>query len=424
MLPRRLPNTNRINSQIKSLFPVTVPEIIVTLLIALGSVLSSPAAEPTSAGRSANRNAALDYWQGIECLIAHLPDDGTPHDVHFAYLTRLANGHVTPLDDQTSEDLKKAGVGLYFLHRGNRVAYCDWGLAFDDLGPADEQGHIVQVPYLAGAAYLRARLYLAQGRDNDATNDLLAVLQLAKQIGQDGRDGTKALLYQLTTEQRVIEIAASCLPRLNSELAEQIRQHLTTVPVEEVFKNLIAVQQSLWVGWPKRFAESARTHEGNWDVYWETVALRSPWRTEVGDLLRKAASGIPDHLTKLADEADEAFREATRLADLPPDEFRRQWRTVLKKTADRNLILSLAGGELEPIQTVLLVAATRRDLFRTGVAVGRSGPQILEGVHLPCGPLQFRKLDHGFELETTRKIGNKTQKLTFESTSAKPEATR
>ncbi len=63
-------------------------------------------------------------------------------------------------------------------------------------------------------------------------------------------------------------------------------------------------------------------------------------------MLRKAVNGNPEELTNLANQAEATFEEAKRLAELPPEKFRRAWGAVLKKTVGRNLIVSLAGGKI------------------------------------------------------------------------------
>jgi hypothetical protein len=394
--------------------------MVYALVLALVAASSSSRADPPQAISRPNRNAALDYWQGVECLIAHLPNDSTPHDVHFAYLKRLAEGHSTSLDDQASKDIANAGVGLFFLHRGSRAETCDWGLALDELGPADEQGHLAQLPYLSGACCLRARWLFAEDKQREAVGDLVALLQLARHVGREGHDGTRALFSQFLIERQAIEIGATYLPEMKAGDADQLAQRLKSAPREDVFKNFLAVQHAQWVDWPKKIARCARRHGGNWGAYWQEIALRSAWRTEVGDLLRKTVNGNPEELTNLANQAEATFEEAKRLAELPPEEFFRAWGAILKKTADRNLIVSLAGGELEPIYRALLVAEARRELFRSGVLVIRKGPRVLESIDVSCGPLTYRKLENGFELSATRKHGDRDLKLVFGRAGRKP----
>jgi hypothetical protein len=400
---------------------VAVNRIRMTIALFLTLALTSFSLgdDPIPGNRRGSRNAALDYWQGIECLLAHLPDDSTPHDVHFAYLKTLSQGHAVPLDERAATAIKKSAVALYFLHRGSRAAACEWGLAFDELGPADEQGHLAQLPYLSGACCLRARWYFEHAMEHKAAEDLLALLRLAKHMGQDGRDGARALLSQMATERQVIEIAASYLPQMDTAVADQISLLLRGAPTGEVFGNFLAVQRVQWVDWPKIFAQHARDHDGNWDAYWEKIGLRSAWRTEVGTLLHNVAKGTPDELTSLADQAEDVFKEAARWADLPTEEFRRAWRAVLKKSEEGNLIVKLAGGEVEPIRDAILVAEARRDLLRAGIVVGRNGPQMLESVKVSCGPLKYQKSQKGFELVTTRQFGGGSLKLGFGSTAAR-----
>ena len=65
-----------------------------------------------------NGNAALEYWQAIEILIARHPDD--PNYPEY-YLRILDEGHKAPLDDRALASIRRSGVALYWLHRGSRV---------------------------------------------------------------------------------------------------------------------------------------------------------------------------------------------------------------------------------------------------------------------------------------------------------------
>ena len=179
-------------------------------------------------------------------------------------------------------------------------------------------------------------------------------------------------------------------------------------------KNFLASQKKQWVDWPRRFAQHAQENGGDWDAYWRKVGLRdNEVGDEVGKLLRAAVGGTPARLLNLADDAAVVFDQAIKLADLPEGEFRLAWRALLKKTADQNLIVDLAGGEVEPILDALVRAEARRALFRAGAVVGRDGPQKLKDFEDPFGPFEYRELEEGFEVISELKVGGEPLKLVF-----------
>ena len=363
-------------------------------------------------GPPATGNAALAYWQAQECLLALIPDLSDPTGAVPRFKV-IGEGHQVPLNEAAKQAVNAAAMSLYFLHRAVRIDNCDWGLAFDELGPADEQGHLASMPLLVGAACLRARYYFEHDRSQEAAADLIALLRLSKHVGNQGHDGTRSLLSQLSTESRAIEIAARWLTEIDAEDAQRLSLEMTGPSVTEILKNLLAAQKKQWVDWPRKFARHARDHDLDWDSYWVMVGMHAPYRTEVGNLLRDASDGNPERLLGLANDAANVLEQARSLAHLPPAEFRPAWSALLKRSANENLIVELAGGEVEPMIESLLLAEDRRALFRAGIAVARGGPEMLNDPQALGGQFEYRKLTGGFELISTGSSQGKSLKLVF-----------
>jgi hypothetical protein len=362
----------------------TVLLCVLAPLIFIVTVVSADDDSPRNGGQREIGNAALAYWQARECLLALIPDVSDPSTA-VARFKIIGDGHKAPLNEDATEAIRGTAMALCFLRRGARIEKCDWGLALDELGPADEQGHLAQMPLLVGAACLRARYYFEQDMSQEAVGDLIAVLRLAEHAGNRGHDGTRALISQLSTETRAIDIAARWLPQMEPADAQRLGLQMTGLPIPEILKNFLAAQKKQWVDWPRKFARHARNHDGDWDSYWVTVGMRADYRAEVGNLLRDASNGNPDRLLSLANDAADVLQRARSLADLPPEEFRPAWRSLLNNSAEENLIVKLAGGEVEPILDALFLVEERRALFRAGVVVARNGPAMLKDLQSPCG---------------------------------------
>jgi hypothetical protein len=357
-------------------------------------------------------NAALSYWHAQECLLWLIPTiaDPTAATPRFEL---VRNGDRAPLNDDAISAMNATAMSLYFVHRGARLADCDWGLAIDELGPADEAGHVAQIPLLVGAACLRSRHHFENHRPPQGAADLIAVLRLAKHVGNQGRDGTRGLVAQLSAEAKILEVAARYLPQMDAAMIQSLAKESAGIPVPELFKNYLAAHKRQWVDWTRKFASSARENHGDWDAYWREIAMESKERSEIGGLLRKAAGDQPERLLGLADEAGSAMDQALKLAEMPEPAFRAAWRKVLKQSTDHNLIMELAGGEVEPILDNLDSAEARRSLFKTGVAVLEKDPQTLKDLASPTGKVAYRKYEGGFELSTKRGAGNKQLTLKF-----------
>lgn len=384
---------------------------LLALLIATVAVVSAGDDDSPRISRQRDSgNAALAYWQAQECLLGLVPDISNPSTGVEGFKI-IRDGHKAPLNEDAREAIRRSHMTLYFLRRGSQIKRCEWGLASDELGPADEQGHLSSMPLLVGAACLRARHFFEKDMSAEGVSDLIALLRLAKHSGNAGHDGNRAILAQLSTETRAIELAARRISKIDAAGIERLGLEMTVLPISEILKNFLAVQKKQWVHWPREFARHVRKHDGDWDSYWVKVGMRADYRAEVGNLLRDASNGDPDRLLVLADEAERVFEQGISLADMPPDEFRRAWLSLFKKTADQNLIVELAGGEVELILDGLILANGRRSLFQAGVVVSRKGPEMLNDTEDSFGPFEYRKLKDGFEL--TANLGLRGRALTM-----------
>jgi hypothetical protein len=356
-------------------------------------------------------NAATVYWQAIECLIDRHQADTAYAD----YLQTISEGHAVPLDHRATAAIERAAMALYLLRRGSRLEECDWGIAFDDLGADAEQGHPGQVRKLAGAGCLSARISFERQQPQEAIDDLVAVLRLLAHLGNEGRDGARALLTQVSVERRVIDIAANRLAHMDAAGAERIAAELKPFPISDILRNFFAAQKRDWVDWSVRFAEHARRHEGDWNAWWRHIGLRDSTAggTGIGELLRNAADGQPARLLSLAREAATVCEEGMKLVDLPEGEFRPAWRALWLKSADENPILENAGGEVEPILDMILLADARRALLRAGVVVSGKGEQALKNFQSASGPFEYHRIEGGFGLSSSRRFEGRRVKLVF-----------
>ncbi len=384
---------------------------LVVFALAASLFLRAPFVRGDDQPREAG-NAALQYWQAQECLLALIPNITDP-SAAVPQFNLLKDGHCAPLNDDAIRAIERSAMSLYFLRRGSRIDKCEWGLAVDQLGPADEQGHVAAMPVLVGAACLRARYYFEQDLSKEAVDDLVALLRLAKHTGNGGRDGTRALFSQLSTEAKVLEIAARHLPDLQLDEVKRLSKLVSSVPVGEMLGNFFDAQQKQWVQWPTRFAQHAHRHDGDWDSYWAAIGMRADYRAEVGNLLRNAANNDPQQLLGLATVAADVLEQGKKLADLQPEEFRVAWRALLKKSTHENLIIELAAAEVEPMLNNLILSEQRHKLFQAGIAVARQGPDILKQNQAAWGRLKYRKRPHGFELTSQPAAGGKPLTLVF-----------
>ncbi|MGH7140483.1 MAG: hypothetical protein ACREHD_32515, partial [Pirellulales bacterium] len=163
-------------------------------------------------------NAALKYWQGFATLPTF--SDAEAQKLNAEYLT-------TPLDAQTRETVAKADYSLKMMHYGASLADCNWGLSM-------EEGVDALLPYLPAArvltslAFVRARIRFEDGHQEQALDDVLSAMALARHVSIDG--SLIAVLVGYAIESRANETLALYLPKLAATSVERLKARLDALP--------------------------------------------------------------------------------------------------------------------------------------------------------------------------------------------------
>jgi hypothetical protein len=347
---------------------------LAVLWLTLAGPESAPAAGPTPAPKADKPgNAALQYWQA------------------FALLPPLTKERNQILDDLETVELKgpvlplieEAKNALTFLHRGARLADCDWGLNKED-GVGIFLPHLAKARELSKYALLHARYQFAKGQVQAGIDDVTDTIALARHIG--AHSVFLGLLVQYAIENRAIDTLAKYLPDLNDAAQRHLAARLNALPRGGSFKAGMRAEKEIFIGGSIRQFKEGRHFS-------EPV---------VGALLR-AAGGLKDPVTWI-EEVGKFYEDVIQLPPLPRDQFLKRVNDLSSKLADNPF-----GKLLLPACDKVYEAGERnqakRAMLQAALAVVKNGPEALKTIRDPFGegPFEYRALKHGFELKSQLK---------------------
>ncbi|MGO9112502.1 MAG: hypothetical protein ACLP9L_25000 [Thermoguttaceae bacterium] len=354
-------------------------------------------------------NAAVQYWNAYHEMFDH--NEADDEWFHSQYLKAVENGPRSPLDEGTERIVKRLEPSLYFLHRGSRMDYCDWGLAHEEQGLGAKNGHMAWCKTVGMGACLRARYYLQHGKSRAAADDLLAALLLSRHLTNDGRDGSMGLLAGSGLETAALETAAGNLARIGTEDALRLRRVLDRLPKEEILKNLLGLERQVWVDWHIRYANRA-INGGPWDPDWCVTMLRLSRGSDEADAIYRATGRTPQGLLKVANDAARHLDQAAKLLDMPDAEYDTQ-RVALRARAKENPLADPPFGAAIASRTLIRHHRVRRAMFQAAVAVslGKAGGETLSEPSNPLNGRPIARKQHGDELELASEADGRTLSL-------------
>jgi hypothetical protein len=334
------------------------------LLMSLWLVLA-----PFASG--AEENAAKVYRAAFEIM----PDK---EKLTSAERQRLNDFQEAPLDNVTSDLLKKYAPALERLHQGAAMKRCDWelvpilkekgvmGLTFPN--------HVQHARALAVAGLLRMRFWIDRGNPKSAFEDLIAVLTLARHAGMDGTMIGK--LGAIAIENTALKHAAALL--VNTKDATLVK---------ELLKKFDKLPPSVSI------AEVIST-ESEWLIAW----MQGPGKAEIGKTIQNPDEDIAK-LKKLC-------AEAARIAALPPDKIEAASVHLEKESATLGMLGPMVMRPAKFYRTEEM-SRSYRQMFRAVLAILADGPDELQRFKDPhgTGPFTMRKHADGFELGATFKDG-------------------
>lgn len=363
--------------------PVPRPRALRLAVVAIASLTAATAhAQP-----GGDDNAALQYWQAIALVTESMEESLDAWE------------ETAPIEGDALTLVSDDNPRLELLHAGAALKRCDWGLNYEN-GPELLLPHLGNARYLSRIALLRARYRFEQGRAQDATDDVLATLELARDVGVDPI--LIAVMVRYGIEQHATEVLARHLPKLSPDELERLAPRVDELPSEDVLKQVWGTETRFMVDWLERRLKAAA--EGGDDGWAERVlALAVFDKNSRKELL---AAGVPPLEKMLAQlkEMRAFYRDVETLTDLPPDAQDAGVAEAKARVSGDNMLFQILTPRVERVMRVRRLDQARRAMLRAAIAVQHDGPERLKEDKFADpfggGPFEYRKTSGGFELRS------------------------
>lgn len=354
--------------------------------LAITIVVLSHGGEPAAAPDGLGANAALKYWQGFAALPTF--SDTEAQKLHSEYLTM-------PLD-QARDTVAKADYSLKMMHYGASLADCQWGLAM-------EEGVEALLPYapaarvLSSLAFLRARIRFEDGQPEEAIDDILSAMTLARHVSIDG--SLIALLVSYAIESRGHETLALYLPKLDASTIEQFKTRLDTLPTAGRPANAMKFEEAT-LDW---FIGKVRSAKSKEDLVLLLNKLSetgdNPNAVAQGRKFLQECGGTADGIVEFTEEVRPYYPRMAKALDLPIDRFVTEWDREQAKGSSNPVFRRLFPA-IKKVREAQARFAVRQELLRAALDVQLHGQDGLQNHPDPLTGKRFdyTAFDGGFEL--------------------------
>ncbi|MHC4402672.1 MAG: hypothetical protein ACYTG0_23670 [Planctomycetota bacterium] len=342
---------------------------------------------PALGGETAlSDNAALQYWKAF----AVLPEfsDEQNDAMHDA----LEQG---TMDKPLQKMIESSGSALGELRKGARLKACAWGVSLEE-GPHAILPHLSKARQLSRVACLRAEAYFQQGKAAEATDDVAAVMTLARHIGEDGV--LISLLVDYAVEGIAINTIAANLPSLDAGQLQALGRKIEALPPLPTVADAIIAEKEMFLGWVIRVLSQP-------DGKKRLIALFGSAQSEDAKKIRKHSR---EELLAAAKQLQGFYDQMAEALALPPDEAKQAAKRLTADPGVEGPARELAAGlapALGAARSTEAVHQTRLALLKAAVAVRQHGPDVLQkdAYRDPfgTGPFQYTETKNGFKLEST-----------------------
>jgi hypothetical protein len=362
------------------------PWRLLALFLSPALLLPPPAAAQAPAAAD---NAALKYWTAFALLPALDKDQ-----------QKLLDGwNKAPPGAAAAQLLERSRNSLVYLHRGAKLPRCDWAPDYED-GVRLVLPHLPKARALARLAALHARHEFEQGHWKAGSEDVAALLQLARHLKMDRMIIPNLVGYSV--EALAIEAAAPYLPELKSALPAAASAALAAPPAGPTMAQMVLLEKQIGATWfLQELKRAERNKAGSWQDVWKEVLAAPEEGGRVDRGLVNSAKSF-DEAVKLLEDLLPFYDELAKVAALPPKEFDARYPEFARKAKAANPLAGYVLPNMGKFAPAERRARARMALFKAALAVVQGGPDKLKDIPDPfgAGPFEYRALDKGFELKS------------------------
>jgi hypothetical protein len=327
-------------------------------------------------------NPALLYWQSFS-LHPELADDVKKD--FLSYPPRLPLADAEPI-------LKKYDGAFKYLRRAAAMsAPCDWGIDLAD-GPETLMPNLIKIRQSTHVAAARAHYELEAGRDQDAVDDLGAVLVLGRNSATDGTLVSTMIGYAV--ERQVNDFVAMNLYRFGPKALISLTQKIESAPPRRTVKQAMRIEQTAFWNWFIMRIESMQRAHPNDDAaaLQEARALlegtldKGKTVDQILEASGRTTAGLLDYFRQVGPIYD----SIVKLADAAPNRVEEDARAAATLTKDHpNLIARLILPNIGKARTTELGGLARVAMLRAAIALRLEGEDGFKKVQDPFGDGPF-----------------------------------
>jgi hypothetical protein len=348
-------------------------------------------------------NAALKYWQAF----ATLPTFNEAEN------KKLAEVLTTPLDDLARKILTDADYSLAMMRYGATQPRCDWGVGH-------EEGIFTRLPQanaarvLASVACLRARMRIEAGQSTDAIDDIISGITLGRHCSLTGT--YIMLLCGYAIEQRMIEVLALQLPKLDAKSIPDLKNRLAALPPGMTMAGATESEEKSFLDWFVRTVKKAKDKESLLAALAFVDNQPEGKARASGDEARafvESCGGTVEGVLRYSEETRASYRRVATMLALPLDQFEKEFELEAKKRAE-NPVFKVFFPAMVKVRRAQAVMDVRRALLSAALTICQDGPDALKNHSDPVvgGPFEYVPFDGGFELRS-KLIGRDDKPVTL-----------
>lgn len=329
-------------------------------------------------------NAALHYWQAFA---------GLPR-LDEAQGKKLAASLTVPLDDETRRWAQQSDDSFRELRHGAALPRCAWGVSLGD-GFAAVLHHPQAARTLAHLTCLRVRQAFATDRPQEALDDAVATMTMARHLSADGT--LISWLVGAAIEQQMYEVLAQHLRDLGTADRARLAQRIDRLPTGGPLAACLRTEETAGLDW---FIARVKATKGAKDLQNVLALLHGEGGEEKAKKMLQDAGGTAQGVIRAAEEIRPIYGTFARKLTLPPDRFVREWNAEAERLKN-NPVFALLAPALPKVRYADARLETRRAMWKAALAVVERGPEAGKERRDPFGdgPFTYETFEGGFILK-------------------------
>lgn len=307
-------------------------------------------------------NAALKYWQAFSTAP---PISEKLNDKIGVACSK--DGFARKVDSQLAELTETGEYSLRMLHRGASIEACDWGTDMRADGAETLLPHLAKARQLARLALVRARVSFERRHDEQALDDIIAAMTIARHVSHDGTIIGVMLAYSI--DMSATQVLAAYLTQIDTELVERTMTRRRAAP--DMMSMQDAVRSEVkFIDW----AVDKLSVEGEGQLL-DLCSTLTTSKSQTEELL--VAGGNREQFLQQLESLRPLYGEMQMLLALPHEQFEARYAEFFTRQIEANPIAKFITPNVGAMHKASIVHSCRVALFEAAVAIRTQGASSL-----------------------------------------------